>query len=74
MANEKINGFIGKLTSGSLLRLRSTGICGLRRKEREIQETLAHHQYVISKFFSNKQLKTPVSPKNNLGNISFFFF
>lgn len=39
MANENINGFIGKLTSGSLLRLRRTGICDLRRKESKIQET-----------------------------------
>lgn len=40
MANENINGLIGKLTSGSLLRLRRTGICDLRRKESKIQETM----------------------------------
>lgn len=39
MANENINGFMGKLTSGSLLRLRRTGICDLGRKESKIQET-----------------------------------
>jgi len=74
MANEKINGFIGKLTSGSLLKFRSTGICGLRRKKRDIQETLDNHQHNINKIHSSKHLKPPASPDNNLWVFSFLFF
>lgn len=72
MANEKINGFIGKLTSGSLLRLRSTGICGLRRK-RKVQETLSNNPHTINKIHLSDPLKPPASPKNNLKGFFFYF-
>lgn len=57
MANEKINGFIGKLTSGSLLRLRSTGICGSRRKERELEDIVqlsAQHKFIKANNLNHK--------------------